>query len=169
MARRGRGRLSAEDLALWRKTVASTTPLRLPETPEPGAPTPPARQPAMKIRPLARAEKAPAPAPGGMDRKKAARLRRGKLKIEARLDLHGMTLAEAHPALNGFIAGAARDGLRLLLVITGKGRGGDGVLKRQVPHWLRMAPLAGLVLEIAPAHARHGGEGALYVTLRRRR
>lgn len=107
------------------------------------------------------------------------RMVRGKLKPEARIDLHGMTLAAAHPALNRFVTDAYDRGLRLLLVITGKGRGSDdgdgpiperrGVLRRQVPHWLTSPPIGALVLEIREAHQRHGGGGAYYVYLKRRR
>ena len=178
MVRRDSGRKpSPEDLALWRKAVASARPLHLsascgPAPPAKLRPAEPARHPAPK--PTVPAPPKPLPGP---DRKRAALLRRGKLKIEARIDLHGMTLAQAHPALIGFVTGAAQEGRRQLLVITGKGAGSDpaflsegrGVLRRQVPHWLRSAPLAPLILDVAQAHARHGGAGALYVTLRRRR
>lgn len=106
------------------------------------------------------------------------RLRRGKIRPEARIDLHGMTVAEAHPALAGFLTDAHSRGRRLVLVITGKGGNGDdggfpfpsrGVLRRQVPHWLQTGALAAIVLQISPAHIRHGGEGAYYVYLRRQR
>ena len=94
------------------------------------------------------------------------------------MDLHGMTLAQAQGALTGFIAEAWTRGLRLVLVITGKGRREHdtgpiprrtGALRHEVPHWLRRAPLGPMVLDIRPAHRRHGGDGALYVYLRRRR
>ncbi len=113
-----------------------------------------------------------------MDSKAYGRLKRGKLVPEGRLDLHGMTLEEAHPALIGFILSAQARGQRLVLVITGKGQREDpydpmprrrGVLKTQVPQWLKMAPLAPLVLQVSEAHIRHGGTGALYVYLRRSR
>ena len=104
------------------------------------------------------------------------KLRRGKLAPEARIDLHGMTLAEAHVALTGFILMSRTLGRRLVLVITGKGRsrGGSapmqpGALRQQVPDWLRLPPLGEAVLQVAPAHRRHGGEGAYYVYLRRGR
>ncbi|MDT8857600.1 Smr/MutS family protein [Paracoccaceae bacterium Fryx2] len=119
-----------------------------------------------------------AEAPLRMDAKSFARMARGKLSPEARLDLHGMTLSEAHPELIGFILNAQAQGLRLVLVITGKGsrRTADhgpipqrqGVLKHQVPHWLHMAPLGPAVLQVAEAHLKHGGSGAYYVYLRRR-
>ncbi len=113
-----------------------------------------------------------------MDSRAFGRLKRGKLAPEARIDLHGMTLDRAHGALNRFILTSQGKGLRLVLVITGKGAREDpydplprprGVLKRQVPIWLQQAPLAQAVLQTAPAHIRHGGEGALYVYLRRSR
>ncbi len=114
--------------------------------------------------------------PVQMDAKAFTRMKRGKLKPEARIDLHGMTLDRAHPALIGFIHSAQTRGLRLVLVITGKGQREDpydaaprrrGVLKSQVPQWLRMPPLASAVLQVSEAHIRHGGGGAYYVYLRR--
>lgn len=116
--------------------------------------------------------------PAQMDKRQFQRMTRGKLVPEARIDLHGMTLAQAHGALNGFILRAHGAGLRLVLVITGKGRNladdgpiprRPGALKLDVPQWLRMAPLGPVVLEIREAHARHGGAGAYYVYLRRAR
>lgn len=115
-------------------------------------------------------------APVSVDRRIWRGMKRGKLAPEAKLDLHGMTLARAQDALTGFVRRAHGDGLRLVLVITGKGRGDfgplptrPGALRHAVPHWLRSAPLAGLVQQVSPAHRRHGGDGALYVYLRRAR
>ena len=118
--------------------------------------------------------------PVRMDRSLHRAMSRGKLEPEARIDLHGMTVAQAHGALTGFILSAQARGLRLVLVITGKGRkaGSDhaapmparqGVLKHEVPHWLRSAPLGPLVLELRESHRAHGGAGAYYVYLRKRR
>ena len=116
--------------------------------------------------------------PVAMDARIFHRLKAGKLRPEAKLDLHGMTLDRAHPALIDFVLGASARGRRLLLVVTGKGRREDddgpiptrhGVLRHQVPQWLRMAPLAPLILQVAPAHRAHGGGGAYYVYLRRGR
>lgn len=113
-----------------------------------------------------------------MDRKAFDQMKRGKLKPEGRIDLHGMTLDHAHPALTRFILSAQGSGKRLVLVITGKGKARDeggpipvrfGVLRHQVPQWLSMAPLAQAVLQITPANIRHGGTGAYYVYLRKRR
>lgn len=121
----------------------------------------------------------------GLDRRTGDRLRRGRLAIEDRLDLHGLTRAEAHGALAAFVRRCHAADRRLVLVITGKGGGsggggpwsdesrpgrpGDGVLRRSVPRWLADPPLRGIIAAIHPAHPRDGGAGALYVLLRRRR
>lgn len=127
----------------------------------------------------------PSPQPLQLERRKARRIAKGTEDIEARLDLHGMTQADAHAALIGFIRRSAARGLRTVLVITGKGgQGGDrggpsridhdglprerGVLKRNVPRWLAGHELGSLVVGYTTAHIRHGGEGALYVRLRRK-
>ena len=118
-------------------------------------------------------------APVGMDAKSFKSMKRGKLKPEGRIDLHGMTVAQAHPALSRFILSSHSAGKRLVLVITGKGgrREEDwsvapermGILKRQVPMWLTQPPLASAVLQVSESHIRHGGTGAYYVYLRRLR
>jgi DNA-nicking Smr family endonuclease len=117
-----------------------------------------------------------ASAPVLMDAKTHARMTRGKLQPEARIDLHGMTLAEAHPELIRFILNAQSAGVRLALVITGKGKQKPddgpipqrvGILRHQVPLWLRQMPLAPAVLQVSEAHLKHGGSGAFYVYLRR--
>lgn len=117
-------------------------------------------------------------APVQMDRKAYGKMKRGKLGVEAKIDLHGMTLAQAHPALNGFIQRTHAQGKRLVLVVTGKGKTGTGtgpiperrgVLRHQVPHWLLSPPLGALIIQVTPAHLKHGGDGAYYVYLRRNR
>jgi len=105
----------------------------------------------------------------GIDRQSARRLHQGRFDIDARLDLHGMTQHEAQARLNEFILSASRQGLRHLLVITGKGRTGTGILKSNVPVWLKSAPLAGCINAIETAQPRDGGTGALYIKLRRHR
>ncbi|MBZ0122809.1 MAG: Smr/MutS family protein, partial [Roseovarius sp.] len=119
-----------------------------------------------------------AAAPLRMDQKAHARLRRGKLRPEARIDLHGMTLDRARPALIAFVLESHARERRLVLVITGKGKHGDdrgpipmrpGALRHHVPVWLQAPPAAQVVLQVVQAHVRHGGEGAYYVYLRRRR
>lgn len=109
----------------------------------------------------------------GLDGGTAKRLARGRLEPQGRLDLHGMTADRAHGALSGFIAASSAQGLRCVLIVTGMGRGeggrGDGVLRRQTPRWLGVAPLASMVVGVFEAHPRHGGAGALYVYLKKRR
>ena len=113
-----------------------------------------------------------------MDAKSYGKLTRGKLNPEARLDLHGMTMSEAYPVLQNFILRSAQLQRRLVLVITGKGKSKSdrglfperhGVLRHNVPLWLRQAPLVNVILETTLAHQRHGGAGALYIYLRRNR
>ena len=118
-----------------------------------------------------------AAAPLQMDAKTHGKMTRGKLSPEARIDLHGLTLSEAHPELIRFVLNAHSAGMRLVLVITGKGKRGQdigpiptrmGALRHQVPHWLRLPPLGPAVLQISEAHLKHGGSGAYYIYLRRR-
>lgn len=113
-----------------------------------------------------------------MDRKAYGKLTRGKLRPEGKIDLHGMTLDRAHPALMRFILSAQGQGKRLVLVVTGKGKRRDdggpipvrfGVLRHQVPQWLSMPPLSSAILQVTQAHIRHGGGGAYYVYLRKNR
>tara|TARA_B110000211_G_scaffold219982_1_gene266245 strand:+ start:115 stop:735 length:621 start_codon:yes stop_codon:yes gene_type:complete len=116
--------------------------------------------------------------PVRMDRKSFDQMKRGKLKPEGRIDLHGHTVDRAHPMLSQFILSAHANGKRLVLVITGKGKERDdggpipvrfGVLRHQVPQWLALPPLSSAVLQITQAHDRHGGGGAYYVYLRKPR
>jgi DNA-nicking Smr family endonuclease len=155
------------DRLLWREATRSVTPLRRraaassappPVTVEASQPNVPLRHP-----PLDRF--------AGIDRANAERLKRGHHRIEARLDLHGMTQSEAHRAVAAFVHASSDSGLRCVLVITGRGLGpnGPGVLKSAVPRWLEQAGLRRQILAIAPAQPRHGGAGALYLLLRRRR
>lgn len=104
-----------------------------------------------------------------LDRPTRGKIAKGRLSIDARIDLHGMTQDEAHGMLLAFLHRAHASGMRHVLVITGKGisRGGDGVLRRAVPGWLATAPFRGLVSAHATAARHHGGEGALYLRLRR--
>jgi DNA-nicking Smr family endonuclease len=152
---------------LWRRATHDVKPLAARSQSAPG-PLPQRRPP----DPLA------APAAGlsnpvaldrfdGIDRASAERLKRGQHRIEARLDLHGMTQGEAHGALLGFIRTARASGKRCVLVITGLGRIGGGVLKAAVPRWLDEAEFRPHLLAIATAQPRDGGAGALYVMLRR--
>jgi len=105
----------------------------------------------------------------GIDRRSSERLHRGRLPIEGRLDLHGMTQAAAAERLAAFIERAEAAGKRCLLVITGKGLASGGILRDQVPRWLNLPPNRGRVLAFDYARPQHGGSGALYVLLKRRR
>ncbi len=122
------------------------------------------------------------PSVDGFDRKRLKRIAAGLIEIEGRIDLHGLRESEAHLRLRGFLRRAHAQGKRTVLVITGKGREDDdpyapydfgadrvprGVLKRNVPRWLGEPDLAAVVVSFAIAHVRHGGEGALYIHLRR--
>jgi DNA-nicking Smr family endonuclease len=189
---RRRRRLRPDEADLWAKVIETATPLRPtiaaaapPDPPRPPVPAVPQTVQPPLILPQ------PRPAPGGgvsvdlkpsvsdrlaqarvdMDRKKFGRLKRGKLVPEARLDLHGLTQAEAHSELTAFVLMSHQIGRRLVLVITGKGRGEGraGILRQQVPHWLSLPPLRQAVLQLAEAHQSHGGNGAISVYLRRRR
>ena len=178
-------KLRPEERELWKKVADTATPLAAPvkmempralSLPKAKIERPAAVQPDLK--PLVgggQAEVKPAPV---MDAKSFGKLTRGKLRPEGRIDLHGMTMAEAHPALQDFILGSAQLQRRLVLVITGKGKSKPdygpiperhGVLRHNVPIWLRQSPLSSVILEVTPAHQRHGGAGALYVYLRRGR
>lgn len=119
--------------------------------------------------------------PGGLNGRTAERLNRGEVDPQARLDLHGMTERAAHGALVTFIRGAWSRGLRLVIVVTGKGAKAAapdepfamdsrrGILKSLTPRWLAEPELAGLVADVRSAHRSHGGDGALYVYLRKNR
>lgn len=175
--------LTADEHALWSHVTRSIAPLRrvhLREA-EPGAAETHAK-PAMPA-PAAPAPRLPVvhpapPRPPGLapiDRRLKQKLARGREAIDATIDLHGLTQAEAHAALVRFLRNARAGGARLVLVITGKGARSDdfaadrGVLRRQVPLWLRSSELRDSVIGFDWAHAAHGGEGALYVRIRRKR
>ena len=104
----------------------------------------------------------------GIDRSNARRLRQGRMDIDDIIDLHGMTQAEAQTRLRSFIQRAAFSGNRTVLIITGKGRAGQGILRARVPEWLKEPPLSQLVIAISDAQPGDGGTGALYVRLKRK-
>ena len=168
-------RLAPDDIGLWWRAVQDIAPLpgRSPHLnrSRPGH-IEAGETPAVQSQAPAKPSPTPAPLPpldrfAGIDRATAERLKRGRRTIEARLDLHGLTQAEAHQALAHFIAGSRAAGRRCVLVITGRGRFSGGVLKEAVPRWLNEAGLRRHLLAIAPAQPQHGGNGALYVLLRR--
>ena len=126
----------------------------------------------------AHADKAPVSPVLSMDSKLHTKMRQGKIRPEAKLDLHGLNLSQAQPTLTKFVLDAHGKGLRLILIITGKGRNSEdydiipkrkGILKANVPNWLAMEPLSSKILQITNAHVKHGGGGAFYVYLRKKR
>ena len=178
--------LSEEERALWESVAKQTKPLRKKpraakaEAAAPAAEALIAAKPAAPPKPLpsSKISRAPSPDPppgapplAPLGRRERSQLSRGRKEIDARLDLHGMTQTRAHRALSGFLQRAHREGLTFVLVITGKGRMGAeserGVLRRQVPQWLSLPEFRSLVVGFEEAHVGHGGEGALYVRIRR--
>jgi DNA-nicking Smr family endonuclease len=179
--RRRRRSLTEDERVLWSAVTRAVAPLKPAIIPpavgraeqvtsreaEP-APALPAAAPPGIARPATRKA-----APVELDRRFRQRLARGGEPIDARVDLHGLTLAEAHDLLARFLRAASAQGARVVLVITGKGgpagpESERGALRRQVPLWLKAPVLRDLVIGFAAAHGSHGGEGALYVRLRRR-
>jgi DNA-nicking Smr family endonuclease len=175
-----RRQLNEEERALWMGFVHSIEPLprvQRPPAPDAAAPSASGKTAPAAPKPAARddtrpAKKSPPLAP--LDRRLRRRVARGREPIEGRIDLHGLTQNEAHGELLRFLRGAQADGARVVLVVTGKGtargnRGASerGVLKRQVPLWLALPEFRPFVLGFEDAHAGHGGQGALYVRLRR--
>lgn len=188
---RRRRNLREDERALWREITRSVRRLRrepsavgesaagAPQPPphaQDGVPPPVANRKAAKKAVKAAPAAAPPLAPLG--RRVKQRLARGTLAIDGRLDLHGLTQARAHDALLAFLRTARGNGWKLVLVITGKGAnlgtsfGGSttvrGVLRRQVPLWLKLPEFRAHVVSFEAAHVGHGGEGALYVRIRRR-
>lgn len=185
--------LSAEERQLWERVAQTTRPntarnvSKVPEEPPSRSATKPGEAPrdrridAFRLGEKSKTALPPtpvAPPPVKMDTKTFRKMKRGKVKPEARIDLHGMTQAAAHMALTHFILSAHSEGKRLVLVITGKGKVKPddgpipervGVLRHQVPHWLDLPPLRQRVLQVAQAHVAHGGGGAFYVYLSRNR
>ncbi len=176
--RRGRG-LADEERVLWTAVTQSIAPLKRGRgrvaSDDAAAPAPPPSRKAVTAAPRAAAvakSVPPAPPLTPLDRRLKKRVAKGRDAIDGRLDLHGLTQAEAHAVLTRFLNAAAAREARLVLVITGKGRSdraGSGVLRRQVPLWLALPELRALVIGFEPAHVAHGGDGALYVRLRRTR
>lgn len=183
--RRRRG-LHPEEKALWEHVTRSVAPMRpLPARPAGEEASAPSEAPAEKAAKPARAEPRALPAPpkpppgppplAPLEPKLRRRLSRGADAVDARLDLHGLTQAAAHGRLIAFLRGAQGAGHGLVLVITGKGQGmtvlagegGRGVLRRLVPQWLAAPELRSVVVGFETAGRGHGGEGALYVRVRR--
>lgn len=182
MSDRSRKPLSLEDRILWQKVAKSVKPLAgravddeeveadefaiMLEASQPALPKQTQMPPGPPV-PASPASHLPA---RGIDRPTRIRLAKGRLPIEGKVDLHGLTQNEAHALLLSFLRRAHADGRRHVLVVTGKGSslGSEGVLRRAVPGWLATPPFRMLVSAHEWAAVRHGGSGALYVRLRRR-
>lgn len=178
-------RLTEDDREIWDRIRQSVKPLRKrravkpteqaeaavePETKRTKAAKP--ARPAVGIARAPKQKTPPQPALAPLEEKTRRRLGRGLVEIDAKIDLHGMRQERAHDALVGFLRHAQAGGARIVLVVTGKGKeGGEGrgVLRYAVPNWLARPDLRELVVGFEEAGRRHGGEGALYVRIRRRR
>ncbi|MEI6558003.1 MAG: Smr/MutS family protein [Rhodospirillaceae bacterium] len=172
---------TAEEMALWRASMRDAVPFRRAAEAE-AVPPPPLSRPPSPM-PAAAAPARPSPParhrqpplePGrsaGLDRRTDERLRRGQLPIEARIDLHGLTQPAAFDALYRFVIASHAGGRRCVLVITGKGpvSQGGGVLRSMVPRWLAEPTLRRRIIALHRAQPRDGGDGALYVLLKRQR
>ena len=185
VAPRRRRALSNDERELWDSVAKQTRPLRKQPrvVKEASAPTVAPPDDVMVVKPVTTARVAkpvrpdvkPAPPPlAPISRRERSQLLRGRKEIDARLDLHGMTQTRAHRALLSFLQRANSEGLTFVLIITGKGRtvgpeSERGVLRRQVPEWLSLPEFRTLVVGFEEAHIGHGGEGALYVRVRRAR
>jgi DNA-nicking Smr family endonuclease len=161
-------RTHPEEVRLWSRVAATVHPLPGRETPEADMAllraAAPVEQPLPVRRPHARPPRTGPLSDIEPNRKKAI----SREHLEARIDLHGMTQDRARAALEVFLLRAWNEGYRAALVITGKGLRGDGVLRRHAPEWLAAASLREVVAGISVAHERHGGDGALYVALKRK-
>lgn len=195
MARQGPGRgepppdMTPDDRRLWARVTGTVkAPKRrkaervipgaeIPEVVAPAAPRAKASRPISKPAPVpaplvstkpAPASRRPVSAPDELEPRRQRRLSRERDPIEARIDLHGFGRFDAEDQLRAFLSGCQARGMRAVLVITGQGRRGGGVIRASVHEWLHAPALRGVVSGFATAHRRHGGEGAIYVTLKRR-
>lgn len=174
MARR---EISTEDLKIWRHVTRSVAPLHdVPRHPD-EAPSEEAPQ-RPRVKAAATPELPPAHRPSAplkigaladMGRRTAQRFKRGEMAVDGQIDLHGMTLDQAHGALMSYMRSAEARGSRCVIVVTGKGKDGVGRIRAEVPHWLNQQPLRALILAVTTARHHHGGGGALYVLLKRKR
>jgi len=167
--------LTEDERILWNLVARTANPLKgkalPPPEPAPGEPAA-VKQPTAAPSSAASAAKTPVADRRQihhLDRVTQKKISKGRLALEARIDLHGLRQDEAYGLLLSFLNRAHASGIRYVLVITGKGRSSasDGVLKRSVPSWFATAPFRPLVSGYEDAARNHGGEGALYVRLRR--
>lgn len=172
--------LNPEEKALWRRVAKTVTRPRLPlpeeedediirKLGETGLTNPNKPIKAPPVAPPAKSAPRKAATPAPADRGAEKRVRRGKLEIGGTLDLHGHTQDSGRAALVRFLHAAQRRGDATVIVVTGKGRAGEGALKRAFPSWLASAEIRPLISGFAQAHQNHGGAGAFYVFLKRPR
>ena len=170
--------LTDDDEELWSRFTKSIRPLHPKKAAKAPARPAPKKRPQPQPRSPQQTSERPAPVPSAqmIDGATARKMRRGKLPVDGRIDLHGMRQNEAFEALSRFVQASHAMGRRCVLVITGKGRARardgyeqPGVLRRKVPEWLQSGSIASLVVGFETAHVRDGGDGALYVLLRRKR
>lgn len=169
-------RLAPDEAELWTAVTADVRPFRArtarPVEPAPAHHAPPSAPSAQSMA-APRVNPAPPPRPvtplAEIDHRTRVKLRRGRLDVDAKLDLHGMRQAEAQRALLGFLRRAQGEGAKVVIVVTGKGYSSEegGVLRRMVPMWLQAPQLRDVVIGFGEAARNHGGEGALYVRIRR--
>ncbi len=173
--------LSDEDRSLWQR-VADTVKRSLPIVQDKALPDVTITDQDVKKRVITKAHKTPPPKPSvkapekpkgrALDARTLQRLKQGKIAIDETIDLHGMTQDQAHALLKRRVMAGHQNGKRLILVITGKGlRSGEGggVLKNALPLWCGMPPLSDIILQRTIARPQHGGSGAVYLYLRRKR
>lgn len=165
--------LRPDELKVWvavAKTVEPGPGRVVPDLPEePPSPAAPPTPKAIQPQPAKPRPRRPAQsAPEAIEPKRRRRLVRERDEIDARLDLHGFDQDRARLVLHAFVRRAWENGSRAVLVITGKGDYGDGILRRRTPEWLAEPDIRPMVAGLSPAHRRHGGEGALYVALKKR-
>lgn len=184
--RKRRPLITPDDVRLWAKVVENAKPL--PETPPVAPPAPddsepeapdPYEYPSPRLPPLRETERRTAKLQGalshgttaGIDKRTAERFKKGEMEVQGRLDLHGLTREAAHEALHRFLADCALRQRRFVIVVTGKGlrSGGEGILRGEVPRWLNEPQLRSLILGFSYAQPRDGGQGALYILLKRER
>lgn len=164
--------LKPDELKIWGAVVGTVHPLPgratpvAPATAEAAAADSPAHVPPLRAQPSAPAR--PRAGLDGIEPNRRHRIAREREEISARLDLHGYDQDRARAVLESFLRRAWNEGFRAVLVITGKGVHGDGVLRRRAPEWLAAPHLAPIVAGVSEAHRRHGGAGALYVALKRK-
>jgi DNA-nicking Smr family endonuclease len=166
-------RLSASEVELWTAVTADVRPFRARPAPPPaaeGAPLAPSPMGRSALTEDVKAQPARAHVPlAEIDSRTRTKIRRGRLEVDVKLDLHGLRQAEAHRALVSFLRRAQAEGAKIAIVVTGKGdtRGEGGVLRRLAPVWLEAPNLRDVVVGFGEAERQHGGEGALYVRIRR--